>query len=240
MILSGSWRRIERSPRAKVRPFLFVDRNLGNAANLVFDRIFDGDDLVFFGPDLAHRGVERRGLAAARRPRNQHHPVRLGDVAPEFFQIVGIEAHHVEHQLVKLLAHRLFVEYAQHRVLAVNRGHDGHAEVDGAFGIAVFHPEAAVLRDAAFGDIQLAHHLDARNDGGVMLLADGRHGLGEHAVNAELDAHRIVASLDVNVTGPPLQRGKNRGIDQADNRADVALRGQAVDGDAVFAAGLVF
>ena len=140
---------------------------------------------------------------------------------------------------MKLLAHRLFVEYAEHCVLAVNRGHDGNAEVDGAFGIAVFHPEAAVLRHPALGDIQLAHHLDARNDGGVMLLADGRHGLGEHAVDAELDAHRIVAGLDVNVTGAPLQRGKDGGIDQPDDRADVALRGQPVDGDAVFAAGLV-
>ena len=140
---------------------------------------------------------------------------------------------------MELLAHRLFVEHAQHRVLAVNRGHDGHAEIDGALGIAVLHAEAAVLRYATLGDIQFAHHLDARNDGGVMLLADGRHGLGEHAVNAELDAHRIVASLDMNVTGPPLQSGKDRGIHQANDRADVALRGQPVDGNAVFAAGLV-
>ena len=62
----------------------------------------------------------------------------------------------------------------------------------------------------------------------------------QHAVDAELDAHRIVASLDVNVAGPPLQRGEDRGIHQADNRADVALRGQPVDGDAVLAARLVF
>ncbi len=231
---------MERNPRAKVRSLFFVDRNLGDAANLIFDRIFNGDDLVFFGLDLADRGVKRGGLAAAGRPGHQHHAVRFGDVAPEFSQIVRIKADHVENQLVKLLAHRLFVEYAQHCVLAVNRRHDGHAEVDGTLGSAVFHPEAAVLRNATLGDIELAHHLDARNDGGVMFFADGRHGLRQHAVDAELDAHRIVASFDVNVTGSTLQRGKDRGIDQANDRADVALCGQAVDGNAVFAAGLVF
>ena len=73
-------------------------------------------------------------------------PYGSRDVAAEFSQIVSIEAHHVERQLVKLLAHRLFVEHAQHRVLAVDRGHDGHAEVDGSFGIAVLHAETAVLR----------------------------------------------------------------------------------------------
>src|SRR6185369_14834397 len=180
MILSGSWRRMERSPRAKVRPF-FSLTGIWVMPNLIFDRIFNGDDLVFFGLDFAYRGVQRRGFAATRGPGDQDHAVRLGDVAPEFPQIVSVKAHYVEHQLVELLAHRLFVEHAEHGVLAVNRGHDGHAEVDGALGIAVFHPEAAVLRDAALGNIQLTHHLDARDDGGMMLLADGRHGLGEHA-----------------------------------------------------------
>ena len=139
---------------------------------------------------------------------------------------------------MELLAHRLFVEHAEHSVFAVDRGHDGNAEVDGA--PVVRHAEAAVLRHAALGDIELAHDLDTRNDGRVMLLADRRHGLRQHAVNAELDAHRIVAGLDVNVTGPPLQRGEDRGIDQADDRADVALRGQPVDGDGFFAGLLVF
>jgi len=44
-------------------------------------------------------------------------------------------------------------------------------------------------------------------------LTDRRHGLREHSVNAELDDHRIVASLNVNIGSAPLQRRKNRGID---------------------------
>ena len=38
-------------------PLLFVHGNLRNAANLVLDRIFDGDDLVFFALDLVQRRV---------------------------------------------------------------------------------------------------------------------------------------------------------------------------------------
>jgi len=44
--LVGSWRRIERSQRANVSPFS-RSQGLRDAANLVFDRVFDGDDLVF-------------------------------------------------------------------------------------------------------------------------------------------------------------------------------------------------
>src|ERR1700682_4620146 len=47
-------------------------------------------------------------------------------------------------------------ENAEHSILAMNRGHDGDAEVNGAFGSAVFDPEPAVLRDTALGNIELA------------------------------------------------------------------------------------
>ena len=117
--------------------FLLVDRNLRDAANLVFDRVLDGDDLVLVGLDLGQRGVQRGGLAAAGRAGDQHHAVRLGDVAAEAAQVVVVEAHHVQRELVELLAHRLLVEHAQHRILAVDAGHDGDAEVDGAVACSV-------------------------------------------------------------------------------------------------------
>ena len=45
---------------------LFVDRDLQHAGQLVFDRVFDRDDLVAAGVDLGDRGVQRGGLAASR------------------------------------------------------------------------------------------------------------------------------------------------------------------------------
>ena len=37
---------------------LFIDRDLRDAADLVLDRVFDGDDLVFVALDLVERGIE--------------------------------------------------------------------------------------------------------------------------------------------------------------------------------------
>ena len=63
-----------------------VDGNLRDAANLVLDRIFDGDDLVFVALDLVERGVERRGLAGAGGAGDQHHAVGLANIAAEAAQ----------------------------------------------------------------------------------------------------------------------------------------------------------
>ena len=159
----------------KRQPLLLVDRNLRDAAQLVFHRIFNRNDLVFVGLDLVHGCVQRCGFAAARRAGDQHHAVRLFDVAPELAQVLRIETHNVQREGSKLLAHRLFIEYAEHGIFAVNRRHDRDAEVDGAPVIA--HSEAPVLRHAPLGNIQLAHHLDARDDGRMVFLANRRHGL---------------------------------------------------------------
>jgi hypothetical protein len=53
-----------------------------------------------------------------------------------------------------------------------------------------------------------------------------------------LHVHRIVLRLDVDVARAPLQRGVDRGIHQADDRADVAR--QPLDGQVVFAGFIVF
>ncbi len=170
---------------------------------------------------------------------DQHHAVGFLDVAAEAAQIDLVEPDDVERELFELLAHRLFVEDAEHGIFAVDGGHDGDTEVDGA--AVVLDAETAILGDAALGNVELAHDLDARDDGRVMLFADGRHGVGEHAVDAELDDDRVVARLDVNVAGAALERGENRGIDEADDRAHVRAGGgrQLVDGDGFVVAGLV-
>src|SRR4029077_18445673 len=107
-----------------------------------------------------------------------------------------------------LLAHRFLVQHAQHGVLAVNGRHDGNAEIDRPS--VVFHAETPVLRHAALGNIELAHDLDTGNDRRMMFLAYWRHGLREHAIDAELDDHRGVASLDMEFPGPGAE-GREKG-----------------------------
>ena len=66
---------------------------------------------------------------------------------------------------------RFFVENAKHGVFAVAGWHDRDAQIDEA--ALVPHAEAAVLRDAALGDVEIAHHLDTGKDRGVPFLREG-------------------------------------------------------------------
>ena len=79
-----------------------------------------------------------------------------------------------------------------------------------------------------------------RQNRGVVLAGDGRHGGLQHAVDAVLDDDRIVVGLDVNVGGAALESGEDGGVDQADDGADVFFAGQLLNGDVfvgVFVAG---
>ena len=64
--------------------------------------------------------------------------------------------------------------------------------------------EAAVLRHALLGDVELRHHLDARDDRAVELLGDRPHRRLQHAVDPVLHVDRVVLRLDVDVAGAPL------------------------------------
>src|ERR1700739_2736366 len=221
----------------KRQALLFIYRNLGNAADLVFDRVLDGDDFVFVALDLIERGVERGGFAGAGRAGDQYHAVGFAAGAAEAAQVFFGEAHHVEREVAELLAHRFLVEHAEHGVFAMHGGHDGDTEVDEAALVA--NAEAAVLRYAALSDVELAHDLDAAQDGGVMLARDGRHGFLQDSVDAVLHMQRIVISLDVDVRGASLESGEDGGVDQADDGTDVLIAGQLLDGDVFVGLGVV-
>jgi len=66
MILSGSWRRIERRPRANVRPFFSLIGICVIPRSWYFDRVFDGDDLVLDRLDSESAAYSRRRLAGTR------------------------------------------------------------------------------------------------------------------------------------------------------------------------------
>src|SRR5258708_6363549 len=67
----------------KGETLFLVHRNLRDAAQLILDRIFDGDDFVLVGLDLVDSRVERGGLSGTRGTRHQDHAVGLSNVAPE-------------------------------------------------------------------------------------------------------------------------------------------------------------
>ena len=158
-------------------------------------------------------------------PGHQHHAVRLGDVLAEPAQLVLGEAQDVEPQLVELLADRFLVEDTDDRVLAVHARHDRDAEVDRLARHAQL--EAAVLRHALLGDVELRHDLHARDDRAVEPLVDRPHRRLQHAVDPVLHVHRIVLRLDVDVARAPLDRAVERRVHEPDDRARVG--GQLLD-----------
>ncbi len=103
----------------------------------------------------------------------------------------------------------------------MDRGHDGDAEIDEA--ALVTHAEAAVLRDAALGDIEFAHDLDARKNGGVPFLGERLHGVLQDAVNAVFHDDFGVARFDVDVAGAALEGGEDDGVHEAHDGAHAGI-----------------
>ena len=64
-----------------------------------------------------------------------------------------------------------------------------------------------------------------------MFACNRRHGFLQHAIDSVLHMHRIVVGFDVNVGCPPLERRKDRRVDEPDDRADVFIAGQLLDRD---------
>ena len=60
----------------EVEPDLGLHLDLVDPGQLVFDRVFDGDDVARHRVQLQKPGIERRRFAAARRAGDQHHAVR--------------------------------------------------------------------------------------------------------------------------------------------------------------------
>ena len=138
----------------------------------------------------------------------------------------------VEAKLPELLADRFLVEDTDDGVFAVDARHHRDAEVDRLARQPQLEP--AVLGHALFGDVELRHDLDARNDRAVEPLVDRPHRRLQHAVDAVLHVDRVVLRLDMDVARAPLDRTVDRRVDQPDDRALVG--GQLVDRELIVAA----
>ena len=211
MMTSGSWRTMCRRPGGERQADLRIDVDLVDPVHLVFHRVFDGDDLLVRQVDALERGIERGGLAAAGRAGDQENAVRQAGEVLHARQHAVVEAQPA--QVVEIA--RGAVEQAHHHAFAVERRQRGDAQVH--FAAQDLDLDAAVLRQAALGDVQLGHQLQARDDGGLQ-LARRRLLVEQHAVHAEADAELLLERLDVDVAGALLERVGDHGVHQADDR----------------------
>ena len=222
---------MERRPRAKVRPFFSLTGIWVMPLSWYSTGIFDGDDLVFVVLDFAEGGVEGGGFAGAGGAGDQHHAVGFVDVAAELDEVGFAEKPTTSSE--SLANFSLIDSLSSTRSTASSPWMVGMMETRKSIRRRfVADAETAVLRDAALGDIEFAHDLDARNDGGVPVLRDGRHGVVEHAVDAVLDGDFLVARFDVDIAGAAFEGVEDGGVDQLDDRRDVAVAGgELVDGE---------
>ena len=102
----------------------------------------------------------------------------------------------VETQRLEARREVRLVEDTHDDLLAVDRREDADADVD--LLAERLDLETAVLRDASFGDVELGHDLDARDDGVVEALRRAR-ALDEGAVDAVAEARGLLHRLDVDV-----------------------------------------
>src|SRR5262249_20860824 len=137
---------------------LMVDLALHQAVDIVFDRVFGGDDLVGDLVELVEGGVKGGGLAGAGGPGDEDDAVGLVDQAAEVGEQLRLHA-----ELVEVERHHRAIEDADDDAFSEHGGQDADAEVDGV--AADVELDAAVLRQAAFGDVEIGHDLDAARDG---------------------------------------------------------------------------
>ena len=210
MITSGSARTIARSPVANVSPALgltwiwVIPSSWYSTGSSIVTMCCSGVLATL------ERGVQRGRLARAGRPGHEHGAVGLRIGAMEAVQL-GLR--HAE--LGEVHHDRFLVEDAHDHALAAHRRHGDDAQVD---AVAVDgQPDAAVLRQAPLGDVELGHDLHARDDAGGHPPRD-RVDVAQHAVDAEAHAQVLALRRDVKVGGALLDGLPDELVDELDDR----------------------
>src|SRR5262245_60467766 len=152
-----------------------VDLDLVDAFELIFDRVFGGDDLDVGRVDFDQGAVERGRFAGAGGAGDEHDAVRQVDELSKGLVGVLLHADRAEVEL-----HRPLVQNTHDDAFTMDHGNHGNADVDLAAVNLELH--AAVLRQALFGNVQPRHDFEAAEDGRLKAIDFGWDGLRvEHA-----------------------------------------------------------
>ena len=133
-----------------------LDLALNDAVDVVFDRVFGGDQLAAGIVQFAQRGIERGGFSRAGGAGDDDDAVGLVDQLADGAQVVVAHA-----DLVQIELHVGSIEHAHDDAFAEHGRQHGDAQVDRL--VVDVQLDAAVLRHAALGDVEIRHDLDARS-----------------------------------------------------------------------------
>ena len=165
--------------------------DLVNPREVVFDRVFGGDDFARRRVEFVERGVEGGRFPGTGRPGNENNAVRADDQLLEAFVVAFAKA-----ELNEANANVVLVQNTHNDRLAVVRRNNRDAQVE--FLFAERQLNTPVLRSAAFGDVEFRQNLEAGHERPLETLRDGV-ALDQLAVDAVTDADAVFERLDVNV-----------------------------------------
>ena len=185
--------------------------HLVDAAQVELDGIFRGGEVLARLVQLGERRVERRRFARTGRARNEHHSEGLVDAFLEVVELALLEAElrHVELQVA-------LVEETQNDLLTKECRQDGHTKVHLA-ALAHLQLNTTILGQAALGDIEFTHDLDARGER-VLELERRLHDFVEHSINSVANAKVLLVGLDMNIRRGLLDGVGENQVDEFDDR----------------------
>ncbi len=218
-ILSGSCRRMARRHWANVLP---IAASIGTWT-MPSMSYSTGSSVVISLSSISFNSLERRvergGLARAGRPGDQHDAVGLVH-RPRGTRFMRGRVHA---DLVQVERHHRAVEHPHDHAFAEHGGQHADAQVDRVAADGQL--DAAVLRHAPLGDVEVGHHLDAGGDG-ERQVARRRHHFVQHAVGLDADAELVLERLEVQVAGVVLDGQQQHHVQQLADRGAV---GQGLD-----------
>ena len=205
---------------------LFIDLDLVHPVDVVFHRVFQRHKVHVALVQLVDHAVHGGRLTASGGTHHEDNAVAAAEKLPDVCDLVLGQADFVQ---------------AHHRAALVQQTRDDLLAVDGGEGrdtqveASVFDAdvEAAVLGDAALGDVQARHDLQT---GQHRALQVSRHGqdVPHHAVDAHADQKLGLMRLEVNVAGALGDGALDDAVDQADGRgAGGAVLAKLVDREGV-------
>ena len=194
----------------------FVHRHLHDAFQIVFDRLFRGQEFGIDRVDLAQAGIKRRRFSGAGRAGDNEDAVRPLD---HFEDVIVDVIGHAERFEIEIDGGA--IEHAQDDAFAKLRRQSRDAQIDGAAGDVFL--DAAVLRQAALGDVHVRHHFHARDNRQREMARRRRHFV-KRAVDAITNFEFVFERLEMNVARAVLDRLVQDQIDKANDRAWRSLR----------------
>ncbi len=194
----------------KVEPDPWVDLDLADAGQPVFDGILDRDDFDGWVIDRVQDRIQGRRLTATRRSRDEQHAGRPCDERLETGEEVGGKP-----QLIKTDEVVSWIQQPHDDTLAVGRGEGGKSDIESP----LFDPEteASVLWQSTLRDVEPRHEFETGDDGLAHPTALDQLFM-EDAVNPLTHPELVFLRFEMNIGGARLDGILEQRFQQADDR----------------------